>query len=221
MTIRARRDSNGRLIGPLMLTIAIVGGSIVAVLLGAGSLGAIAAADRVGAAGADLSSYITARHERIRGHVSDLGTLDADAMVSFDIGVERRVAQVRKLKALLEEHTTAAFWTAPLRATVEIPGVDAERRAYLSAATATVATPADEQAASLRLFDLRALKLIQTVEAVRDTAGAVRARALLAIDAIVVVSSGFGAMLMAYLIWMPVLTAQRMSGRGPLERSAA
>src|SRR4051812_20373340 len=99
MTTRPRRDSKVGLIGPLMLTLAIAGGSLVAVFLGSGSLGAIAAADRVGAAGEDLSSYIAAHHERIREHVNALGTLDADAMVSFDIGVERRVAQVRRLKA--------------------------------------------------------------------------------------------------------------------------
>lgn len=58
----------------------------------------------------------------------------------------------------------------------------------------------------LRLFDLRARKLIVTVAAMRESAETARAQALFAAEQITEVSSGFGGLLIAYLIWHPVLT---------------
>jgi hypothetical protein len=48
-----------------------------------------------------------------------------------------------------------------------------------------------------------------TVAAMRDTAETARARALFAAEEIVVLSSGVGGLLIAYLIWFPVFAQKR------------
>ena len=58
----------------------------------------------------------------------------------------------------------------------------------------------------LHLFDLHAKKLMVTVSSMRDQTEAARAHALGIAEEIVSLSTGFGALLIAYLIWYPVVT---------------
>jgi hypothetical protein len=92
----------------------------------------------------------------------------------------------------------------PLHGDVDIQQIDEGRWAYVEAAKTTLATPVYDPERSLRLFDLQAQKLSQIVSAVRDGAATARARVLLANDTIAAASSGVGALLIAYLIWLPV-----------------
>ncbi len=61
---------------------------------------------------------------------------------------------------------------------------------------------------SLRLLDLRAQRLIQTVEAVRDSADEARTEALSEVDEMTVLGLGMAGLLIAYLIWFPVFDGQ-------------
>jgi hypothetical protein len=54
----------------------------------------------------------------------------------------------------------------------------------------------------LHLFDLRAKKLMVTVSAMRDRVEAARTQALGVAQEIMALSSGVGALLIAYLIWI-------------------
>jgi hypothetical protein len=64
--------------------------------------------------------------------------------------------------------------------------------------------PVDDLAVSLRLLDLRAQKLIRTVEAVRDSADEARTEALSSVDEMTVLGLSMAGLLIAYLIWYPV-----------------
>jgi hypothetical protein len=61
----------------------------------------------------------------------------------------------------------------------------------------------------LRMFDLHAQKLIQTIEAMRDSTVAARERGLAAVDGIVKASSGFSVLLLAFVAWHPVFGRTR------------
>ncbi|MBI4484867.1 MAG: hypothetical protein HY655_02540 [Acidobacteria bacterium] len=62
---------------------------------------------------------------------------------------------------------------------------------------------------TLRFIDLRALKLIQAVEAVIDRVDTARDRVLFTVETMVALWSAAGAWLIAYLIWRPVFTDAR------------
>jgi hypothetical protein len=189
------------------LTIGLACGAFGTILVVSGTLRAIDRVDQISHTLAGLSHYIAERHAAIQVRSTALGTLDDAALVRFDTGVGRRLAEFRTLKTLLAQQTSALWWTQPLRGNLEVDRVEAERRAYLAAARATASTPASNLAMSLRMFDLHAQQLIQTVEAIRDGAEAARARAIIAADAIVSLSLGGGVLLIAYLLWHPVSAA--------------
>jgi hypothetical protein len=142
-------------------------------------------------------------------------SFDADALARFDKGVERRVAQFLTLKTIYELQATAYVWAQPLLGNANIVRVDEERRAYVAAASAAATTPTRDRSTSLRMLDLRAQKLIQTVEALRDSADMARGRILIAIDGMVAMSLGIGVLLMVYLIWKPLLGGARHSRERP------
>jgi hypothetical protein len=149
-----------------------------------------------------------------------VGSPDVAAVARFDTGVQRRVAQFRSLKTLLEQQTSASVWTLPLRENIDVGRFEAERRAYLSAASATATVPVGGRVMNLRMFDLHAQKLIQTVEAVRDSADSARARALIAADGIIALSSTLGLLLIACVVWDPVFPALATRRKGLLPGSA-
>jgi hypothetical protein len=199
-----------QLIGRIALAIGIVVcGGIGILRLLSGTLNAIEQVDRVNSTLAELSHYVADGHAWIRGHVTVLGSLDDDALARFDKGVERRVAQFRNLKTTLAQQTTTYFWADPLRDNADDHLVEQERREYLNAASATAATAADDQPMRLRMFDLHAQKLIQTIEAMRDSADTARARGIVAAEGIVKASSGFSVLLLAFVAWHPTFGRAR------------
>jgi hypothetical protein len=98
-------------------------------------------------------------------------------------------------------------WIQPLRGDVDVRHIDEDRRAYVAAAAAAPLAPVNDPALMVRMFDLRALKLIQTVAAVRDSADTARARALFATEGMAALSFAIGGLLIACLIWHPVFGA--------------
>jgi len=208
-----------QLIGRITLAIAIVlCGGIGILRLHSGTVNAIAEVDRVNGTLAELSHYVADGHAWIRGRATALGSLDAEALQRFDKGVERRVAQFRSLKTNLAQQTITYFWAEPLRENTDDHLVEEERRAYLTAATETVATAADDRPMRLRMFDLHAQKLIQTIEAMRDSADTARERGIVAVDGIVKASSGFSVLLLAFVAWHPVFGRTRVKPAQPALR---
>ena len=118
--------------------------------------------------------------------------------------MDRRIARLQTLNALIQQRAIAYTWTQPLQASVNVQRIDEERDAYVTAAATAPTAAFSDSAMSLRLFDLRARKLIVTVDAMRDSAETARAQALFAAEEITAVSSAFGGLLIAYLIWYPV-----------------
>ena len=103
---------------------------------------------------------------------------------------------------------------------MDVQHIEDEWRAYVAAAAITPTVAAKELAMRLRMFDLHARKLMLTVADVRDSAAVARARALFAAQGMVALSSGFAALLIAYLIWYPVFGGGRHEDATPLERLA-
>lgn len=202
MMMNSVTDRNRQLIGRIALTIAVACGASGTILHVSGSLTAIAQIDRIDDAGAELSRYIADGHASIREGVMTRGS-SKDALTRFDTGVARRMKRLGDL-ALLALHTSAHDWTQRLRETRDVHPVEAERRAYVAAANTAATMPVDDLAVSLRLLDLRAQKLIQTVESVRDSADEARTEALSAVDEMTVLGLGMAGLLIAYLIWYPV-----------------
>ena len=202
MTKNSRR--NRQWIGRVVLTTGIVCGASGTIFFLSGTLKAIGDIDRVDRILADLSRYIADGHGWIRERVVTLASFDDEALARFDKGVERRVAEIRNLNARFVQQTSVSFWTQPMWRNADVYRVDEERREYVTAASAAATTPLGDPAMNLRMFDLHAQKLIQTVEAVRDSADSARARALIAVRGIVALSSTLSMLLIAYLLWRPV-----------------
>ena len=200
------KDFNGRfnLLGRLALTAAVGTAAIVSLYFVSGSVKAVADIDRTDDTLAELSRYIAEGHASIRGLVATPGSSTDAALVSFETAVDRRVARLHALNAALQQRAGAFVWTQPVHESVNVQRIDEERRAYVTAAAVAPATGLSDSALSLRLFDLRARKLIVTVDAMRDSAETARAQALFAAEEIAAVSSAFGGLLIAYLIWYPV-----------------
>jgi hypothetical protein len=211
MTSGANQDGSRPVLGRVVLTMVILGAAFGTFRLMSGTLKAIEHVDHVGGALSELSRYIGDRHASIRSGVITSASLDSESLVVFESGVERRLAQFQKLNTRLQQQTTGYFWTEALRDRLDAGRVAEEQRAYRTAATQAAAAPADSL--ELRLFDLQAQKLLQTVDAVHDDADRLRARALIAADGILAVVSAFAVLVIAYLIWQPVFAAGR-SGRG-------
>jgi len=197
-------NCNRQWIGRVALTIAVGCAASGTVFLVSGALNAVEQIDRIDSSLSELSHYIADGHASIRERMTALGSFADEVLVRFDTGVERRIARFRRLATDLEAPTSAYVFTPPLRGNVDVQRVEEERRTYVTAATATITAPVDNLAMRLRLFDQHAQKLIQTVEAVRDSADTARARALLVANGMVALSSGIGVLLIVCLIWPPV-----------------
>jgi hypothetical protein len=192
------------LLGRLALTIAVGTAAAVSLFFVSGSVKAVEDIDRTDDTLAELSRYIAEGHASIRGLVATPGSSTDAALVSFEKAVDRRIARLHALNTAVQQRAGALVWTQLIHESVNVQRIDEERRAYVSAAAAAPATGLSDSAMSLRLFDLRARKLIVTVDAMRDSAEAARAQALFAAEEIAAVSSAFGGLLIAYLIWYPV-----------------
>jgi hypothetical protein len=176
----------------------------VSVILVSGALRAIEHIGRVENALADLSHYVTESHAAIRGRLAGAGSPHDNPLARFGAGVERRLNGLRGLDTQLEQQTRAYWWTEPVRKGVDISRFEQDGLAYVAAATDMATTPSSDPAMDLRLLDLHALQMLQTVEGMRDNVDAARERALADAYGLVALSMGVGALLIAYLIWYPV-----------------
>jgi hypothetical protein len=192
------------LLGRLALTIAVGSAATVSLFLVSGSVKAVEDIDRTDDTLAELSQYIAEGHASIRGLLSTPGSSAKAALVSFEKAVDRRIARLETLNTLVKQRAGAYQWTQPLQEGVDVQRIDNERRAYVTAGTTSPTAGVSDSAMGLRMFDLRARKLIVTVAAMRDNAETARAHALFAAEEITALSSAFGGMLIAYLIWFPV-----------------
>jgi hypothetical protein len=199
----ARSSSTRDWTGRILLTIVVGCGAAATILCVSAALNATDQIVRVDNAVAELSHFIADAHASIRERVTTLESIDR-MIAAFDAGAERRIARIRSLNVTLR-HIAGAGWTRELTNDVDVRRIDEERRQYVTAATTTAATATDDRAISLRRFDLHAQKLIQTIEAARDSAETARARALADADAMVVLAAGFGVLVIAYLVWRPRL----------------
>ena len=192
--------------GRLALTIAVGGAAAVSLYLVSGSVKAVEDIDRTDDTLAELSQYIAEGHASIRGLVTTPGSSVDAALLGFEKAVDRRIARLRALNTMVGERAGAYVWTRPLQESIDVQRIDEERRAYVAAGATAPALAFKDSGMGLRLFDMRARKLIVTVAAMRDSADAARTQALFAAEEITAVSSGFGGLLIAYLIWFPVFT---------------
>jgi hypothetical protein len=193
-------------LGRLALTIAVGSAAAVSLFLVSGSVKAVEDINRTDDTLAELSQYIAEGHVSIRGLIATPGSSADAALLSFEKAVDRRIARLRTLNALVEQRAGVYIWTRPLQESIDVQKIDEERRAYVAAGTTAPTAGVKDPAMGLRLFDLRAQKLIVTVAAMRDSADTARAQALFAAEEITAVSSAFGGLLIAYLIWFPVFT---------------
>ena len=196
--------------GRLVATIAVGCAASASVYLTSGTVRALQYLDRTDSGLVELSHYIADAHTSIRNVVAEAGSRD-EAIADFNTSIDHRLAQLRSLNTLVEEQTMVSLWTRPLQGNVDLQRINEERDVYVSAAKTTLATPVFDPERGLRMFDLQAQKLIQTVAGVRDSAATARGRALLANDTTAKVSSGLGALIIAYLLWRPVFGGVRNS----------
>jgi hypothetical protein len=199
----------------VIATIVVACGAYATVYLTSGTTGAIEYIDRIDSALVDLSHSISDAHASIRPLVTEGGSRD-DAITDFNASVDRRLTRLRRLNTLIDEQTATALWKQPLQGNADIQHIDEEREAYVNSATTTLTTPVFDPARSVRMFDLQAQKLIQTVESVRDSAATARERARIANETTVEVASGLGALLIVYLIWRPAFGGVRQPSRAEL-----
>jgi len=199
-------DRNRQLIGRVALTLAVACGAAGTILHVSESLKAIEQIDRIDYAGAELSHYIADGHASVREGVILRGP-SKDALTRFDSGVAGRMRRLGDM-AIVALQTSAHDWTQRLRENRDVHPAEDERRAYVAAANTAATVPVDDLPVSLRLLDLRAQKLIQTVEAVRDSADEARTEALSDVDEMTVLGLGMAGLLIAYLIWFPVFDDQ-------------
>ena len=204
MSLMSDFNRKFNLLGRLALTIAVGSAATVSLFMVSGSVKAVEDIDRTDDTLAELSQYISEGHASIRGLLATPGSSAKAALVSFETAVDRRIARLQTLNALVKQRAGAYLWTQPLQESVDVQRIDDERRAYVTAGATAPTAGFSDSAMGLHMFDLRARKLIVTVAAMRDSAETARAQALFAAEEITALSSGFGVMLIAYLIWFPV-----------------
>jgi hypothetical protein len=197
------------LLGRLTLTAAVGAAAAVSLYLVSGSVKTVEDIDRTDDTLAELSQYIAEGHASIRGLVATPGSSADAALLSFEKAVDRRIARLRTLNSQIEQRAAATVWSQPLQGSIDVQRIDEERRAYVSAGETAPTVGVEESPKALRLLDLHARKLIVTVATMRDSAEMARGQALFAAEEIAAVSSGFGSLLIAYLIWYPIFTRRR------------
>ena len=202
MNVLKRFNGKFNLLGRISLTLAVGVLAIVSLYLVSGTVKAVEDIDLTDDTLAELSQFVAEGHASIRRIMATPGTSADAALVGFEKAVERRIARLRTLNDLVEKRAGAYVWTEPVGTNVDVQRLEQEGRAYVTAAPAA---GSEESAMGLHLFDLRAKKLMVTVSAMRDRVEAARTQALGVAQEIMALSSGVGALLIAYLIWYPVL----------------
>jgi hypothetical protein len=205
MNVLKKVNGKFNLLGRISLTLAVATLAAVSLYLVSGTVKAVEDIDLTDDTLAELSQFVAEGHASIRRVMATPGSSADTALVGFEKAVERRIARLRALNALVEKRAGAYVWTEPVGSTVDVQRLEQEGRAYVTAGAAAPTPGSEESALGLHLFDLRAKKLMVTVSAMRDRTEAARAQALGVAQEIMALSSGFGALLMAYLIWYPVL----------------
>ena len=205
MNVLKRFNGKFNLLGRISLTLAVGVLAIVSLYLVSGTVKAVEDIDLTDDTLAELSQFVAEGHASIRRIMATPGTSADAALVGFEKAVERRIARLRTLNDLVEKRAGAYVWTEPVGTNVDVQQLEQEGRAYVTAGAAAPSTGSEESAMGLHLFDLRAKKLMVTVSAMRDRVEMARTQALGVAQEIMTLSSGFGALLIAYLIWYPVL----------------
>ena len=202
MDVLKRFNGKFNLLGRISLTLAVGVLAIDSLYLVSGTVKAVEDINLTDDTLAELSQFVAEGHASIRRIMATPGSSADAALVGFEKAVERRIARLRTLNDLVEKRAGAYVWTEPVGTNVDVQQLEQEGRAYVTAAPAT---GSEESAMGLHLFDLRAKKLMVTVSAMRDRVEMARTQALGVAQEIMTLSSGFGALLIAYLIWYPVL----------------
>ena len=205
MDVLKRFNGKFNLLGRISLTLAVGVLAIVSLYLVSGTVKAVEDINLTDDTLAELSQFVAEGHASIRRIMATPGSSADAALVGFEKAVERRIARLRVLNELVEKRAGAYVWTEAVGTNVDVQQLEQEGRAYVTAGAAAPSTGSEESAMGLHLFDLRAKKLMVTVSAMRDRVEMARTQALGVAQEIMTLSSGFGALLIAYLIWYPVL----------------
>ena len=205
MDVLKRFNGKFNLLGRISLTLAVGVLAIVSLYLVSGTVKAVEDINLTDDTLAELSQFVAEGHASIRRIMATPGSSADAALVGFEKAVERRIARLRALNELVEKRAGAYVWTEAVGTNVDVQQLEQEGRAYVTAGAAAPSTGSEESAMGLHLFDLRAKKLMVTVSAMRDRVEAARTQALGVAQEIMALSSGVGALLIAYLIWYPVL----------------
>jgi len=205
MDVLKRFNGKFNLLGRISLTLAVGVLAIVSLYLVSGTVKAVEDINLTDDTLAELSQFVAEGHASIRRIMATPGSSADAALVGFEKAVERRIARLRALNELVEKRAGAYGWTEAVGTNVDVQQLEQEGRAYVTAGAAAPSTGSEESAMGLHLFDLRAKKLMVTVSAMRDRVEMARTQALGVAQEIMTLSSGFGALLIAYLIWYPVL----------------
>jgi hypothetical protein len=206
MSLLQKFNGTFNLVGRLALTLAVTTGTLVTLYLVSGSVKAVEDIDLTDDTLAELSQFVAEGHASIRRVMATPGSSADAALVGFEKAVERRLARLRAINELVEKRAAAYGWAEPAGGNVDVQRLEQEGRAYLTAGVAAPMGGSEESAMGLHYFDLRAKKLMVTVSAMRDRTEAARAQVLGGAEEIVALACGFGALLIAYLIWYPVLS---------------
>jgi hypothetical protein len=202
MDLLKRFNGKFNLLGRISLTLAVATLALVSLYLVSGTVKAVEDIDLTDDTLAELSQFVAEGHASIRRIMATPGSSADAALVGFEKAVERRIERLRALNELVEKRAGAYVWTEAVGTNVDVQQLEQEGRAYVTAAPSS---GSEESAMGLHLFDLRAKKLMVTVSAMRDRVEAARTQALGVAQEIMALSSGVGALLIAYLIWYPVL----------------
>ena len=212
MDVLKRFNGKFNLLGRISLTLAVGVLAIVSLYLVSGTVKAVEDINLTDDTLAELSQFVAEGHASIRRIMATPGSSADVALVGFEKAVERRIARLRALNELVEKRAGAYVWTEAVGTNVDVQQLEQEGRAYVTAGAAAPSTGSEESAMGLHLFDLRAKKLMVTVSAMRDRVEMARTQALGVAQEIMTLSSGFGALLIAYLIWYPVLNRKPQPG---------
>ena len=126
---------------------------------------------------AELSQFVAEGHASIRRIMATPGSSADAALVGSrkpSSAASRGCARERAGR----EARWRVWWTEAVGTNVDVGRLEQEGRAYVTAGTTAPTAGAKDPAMGLRLFDLRAQKLIVTVAAMRDSADTARAQGL-------------------------------------------
>ena len=196
----------------LLLTVLVVAGAAHAVRLVSATADAVERISLTEQALAELAQYITGIHATNRERLTVEQAPASEEMIEFDAAFDRRLARLTALTAeMTAARTHVGSWSGgSAAATGGLRAIDLERRAYVRAvATAATSETTAYQPGGVRLIDLQALKLLETITAQRDHANVAKTGALLAAETTVSLALPAAALIISYLIWRPARDPDR------------